>query len=117
MTLRLVQSGRRTNRGKPKRTPIGRVPSANAHVLELQMQFPATGSQNGVEQFAETVAFSRERQRVKRWRERAKRNSVLTAEAGLLADRDLLGRVWILRRWHNLRASVLHHISEEFFNN
>jgi hypothetical protein len=34
---------------------MGRVASMNAHVLELQMQFPAIGSQNGVEQLDDTV--------------------------------------------------------------
>jgi hypothetical protein len=29
---------------------MGRELSLNAHVVELQMQWPATGSQNGVEQ-------------------------------------------------------------------
>ena len=32
--------------------PIGRLWSVNAHVDELQMQSPLSGSQNGVEQFA-----------------------------------------------------------------
>lgn len=37
-----------------KLTPIGRELSANAQVDDVQIQFPAMGSQNGVEQLAGT---------------------------------------------------------------
>jgi hypothetical protein len=40
------------------RTPIGRELSENWHVLDVQMHFPATGSQNGVEQLLGTAQFN-----------------------------------------------------------
>jgi hypothetical protein len=75
------------------RTPIGLVSSVNAQELDVQMQFPAMGSQNGVEQFWGTKR-KKDRFSVRlNWVEET--IDERTSEPGLLATRGLLCRIRI----------------------
>ncbi len=99
---RTVMEKRRNKEEENRFTSMSRDTSSKAHVEELQMQFPAIGSQKGVEQLEGTGNWMKDQYPFYK-----DRNDQRTAEASCLSSRGLLRRVRVARFWCDLRASIL----------